>query len=338
MTIYVATGDIVDYLVPAVGSLTSMSDTATLYRDTNFVNTSLSYNSISGAREGYIPLGSSLTDIWIHLRVYTSGVLGTTQEMFVLKNGTTDEYRVAASPGSSSILWKVQKTVDGTNWTDLVSFNLGLGTTSTLDIRIKAHATTGEVRVCVNGFQVGTFSGSTTSQTTAFERIYFRTGTAASSLSLTPCNELIVTDGATPTMGWRVQSILPNAAGTYSEWTGASTAIDEVVLDTSDFIISNTTGQRFTANYVDPTTTQLGSREIKGFTVTSTSAFSTDSTPTNLQHFLRSNSSDFTTANLGQSLDAVQRTFMTVYETNPATSAKFTLVEAAAIQFGVKTV
>lgn len=337
MTLYIASGDITDVITITTG--TNTVDTATTAaRDTNYCNCSMQF---SATREGYIGLGATQADVWFHVTMYfsTFSTLSASYDILRFSNGALSEFRLRLTPSSSSTSLTsvaLEKTTNGSTWTTVGSaFFLTSAVRYTLDIRLKPDASTGIATVILNGAQVFSFSGDTSTQTNLMDRAVLTGNTSAGAPFF---SEFAATDGATPTINWRVQSILPNGAGTYSEFTGASTAIDEIQIDTSDFIISNTVGQRFAANYVDATTTQLGSMEIKGLVSVSNAGLSTDSTPADLQHFLRSNSSDFTSSNLGHSRDGVNRVRFTVYETNPATSAKFTLVEAAAIQLGVKAV
>ncbi len=330
MTIHIAAGDL-DIAIMTTGSLETW--TSSEYHDPAYTNYGVAFHP---ANVGYIDLASTASEFWFHIRWYLHNWLNGTSDVITFSAGSSLEYKIEGVGGSPNATFNLRRTTNGTTWTTLVSWTMISVNYSRvdLDIHLRPHATLGTVDVFINGNLVASTSGvDTLAQTSTINRLTFTSVGASTFIML---SELVVAD--VPTIGWRVQSVLPNASGTYSEFTGSYLDIDETVVNDADFIISNTTNQRHFVNLQDPSTTTLGAREIKGLIVTSRGAISTDSTPTDMQHGLRSNSSDYYTSNLGHVADAAIRQMTTVYELNPATSARFTLAEAIAVQVGVRAV
>ena len=306
--------------------------TSSTYHDSAFTNYAVAFHP---ANVGQLDWVGSPGDFWCHLHWIMNGWTSGTEAPITFSAGASLEYRVFYTPGASNATLNLQKTTNGSTWTTLCSWTMASSgdLLTYLDIHIKAHATLGTADVYMNGSSVATFAGNTLAQTSTVNRATF---TSASSGTYLMLSEMVIAD--VPTIGWRVQTVLPNSSGTYSEWTGSYLDVDESIPDDNDFVISNTTGQRELFNVSDPTTATLGSREFKALVVNSRGAISADSAPTDMQHMLRSNSADYLTANLGHVNDAAIRLKTTIYELNPSTSAKFTLAEAAAVQIGVKAV
>lgn len=330
MTIYAAAGDL-DSAVMTAGTLETW--TSATYHDSAYTNYAVAFHP---ARTGYIDLAATASEFWFHMHWLFDSWLSGTADAVTFSLGSSLEYKIEVVGGSPTSTLNLRKTTNGSTWTTIVSWIMTSSGNPVvdLDVHLKPHATLGAADVYINGTLVASVSGvNTMAQTSTINRLSFTSVNSGSYLML---SELAVAD--VPTIGWRVLSLLPNASGQYSEFTGAYTGIDEMIADDADFIISNTTSQRHLVNLQDPNTSTVGSREIKALVVNSRGAISIDSAPTDMQHGLRSNSSDYYTANLGHVADAAVRVKTTIYELNPSTSAKFTLAEAAAVQVGVKAV
>lgn len=308
----------------------------TTNKDTNFTNMSFYATT---TKSGFISF-TSLTDFWLHFTMHkiTATVVANTNPIIEFNNGTSKEYRIIMNATTPTTVWDFQKTTNGTTWTTLVSFTTGAANTTYVsdnawDIRIKANATTGLIRIYNQGTLVASYSGNTATQTSTVNRINFL---ASDALSRYNFAEIIVAD--TATINYRLKSLTASGAGTYSEWTGAYTEIDEVAKNDADFIVTNATNQRFVCDMADMTVGQLGSREVKAVVVASRQLFTTDAAPTNLQHMVRTNSADYFSANLSVPIDGSIYLRQTIWELNPSTSAKWTLVETQNMQVGVKSI
>lgn len=332
MTIYAAAWE-ADSVVTSIGTL--LHDAVTTSRDTAYTNVQL--YAQYGAREFYVPFNAALSEVWIHFTWATAlDNSALTNAVFSMRNGSSLEYRLAGNGVGSSGVWNFQKTTDGTTWTTLFTIANAASTPqvgNVFDFHIKPHATTGFVHVYNAGMLVAAYDGNTSAQTNLIDRLHLDGHYNGGQNAFT---EFIVAD--VPTIAWRLQALSPNAAGTYSEWTGSYTDVSETILNDTTFIVSNVVNNRFLANTVDPTTTTLGSREVKAVVTATRIMRSADATPADAQHLVRTNGGDYVSANLGLAADGAIRTKITVWETNPSTSVKWTLAEGAALQVGVKAV
>lgn len=127
----------------------------------------------------------------------------------------------------------------------------------------------------------------------------------------------------------------PNAAGTHTAWSGAYTDIDEVGINTSDFISSATADQKST--FKAAARTFASPVEVKAVVV-SFYGRKGSSGPTQVAPLLRVGGTDYemTTRALGFGY----KPFTAIVETNPVTGVAFTRTEAndVNLEFGFKSV
>jgi hypothetical protein len=138
-----------------------------------------------------------------------------------------------------------------------------------------------------------------------------------------------------PTVGFRVAQLTVDGAGTTNEWTGAYTDVNASGdPDDSTFIESDAADevQQFTLS--DLSATAQGDT-IEKLTITAR-ALETDEAPNNLQIGVRTNSTDYFSANIG----VLTGTFVDYeYEltTNPDTTSPWTPAEINSLELAVKS-
>lgn len=143
-------------------------------------------------------------------------------------------------------------------------------------------------------------------------------------------SQVIIADE--PTIGWRLLTRYPNAAGATSSWTGSYTDVDEIVYSDADFINSATNGQVSTFGQTGPA--------ISGYTVRAVGVYARAkcgaSGPVNLQLALRVSGTDYFSAS--KALDVGYSAYGNIWETNPATAAAWLSAAIDAVQPGVKAI
>lgn len=227
---------------------------------------------------------------------------------------------------------------NGSSWVTIFSSNaVFYNAAYNWDFYIKVGTSgTGEFKVYYNNQVIGstnsldtTFGGAVSSFTKVRMGVGNNNGVGAFYFS-----EVIVADW--PTLGARLPTISPNAAGTYTEFAGGSyTAIDDLGL-LSDFLTSNTANERMSAGFTD--LSALGTGEsIVNVKVLATASRDTVG-PQNANLFTRISATDYHGSD-----QAVQTTLAAVprpvqnWATSPATSSLWTVTEINAAEFGMRS-
>ena len=336
MTIYAA-GIEADSFGFAVGSTYTVSGTSN-HRDTTYTTSAIGANT--GGPTYQFDFGTSLAALWFHGYFYMQGSLTITATGEILRfdSGTGPEFRLVGTGANglsgSYVEVKFQKTTNGSTWTDVgAAFNIVSSAGYHMDLKLTLGGS-GAFACWLNGSKVIDFTGdvSTQTNTTTFARLGNHT-----SGTLCYWSQVIVAD--VPTIGMRLQTLGPNAAGTYTEWTGAYTTIDEsITYDETDSINSNTVNQRHTWNIVNTTASLIGNNAIRALCQSLRGQVASGSTPTNLQFMIRTASTDYTSPNLGFAADSVKRSAHRVVELNPNTGVAWTSANIDAVEVGVKAV
>lgn len=139
--------------------------------------------------------------------------------------------------------------------------------------------------------------------------------------------------GATvPTIGWRLATLYPTGNGANTAWVGDYTAVDEITYSDADFISSASNGDIETYTMSDPT---LSTNLVKGVGVAARAKC--DATgPQNLQHVVRVGSTNYPSAS--HALNVGYDSYVSIWETSPATSTTWTSTEINALEAGVKAI
>lgn len=205
------------------------------------------------------------------------------------------------------------------------------------------NATTGSVVVKVDGTSVINFSGNTknTGTSTNIDSIRFKTGRyVANPIATIAIDDLYICDATGTTNNTflgdvRVQSMVPNAAGSSTQLTptGAATNysnVGEVPYNDTTYNASPTVGQRDTykmTSLTASTTTIFGTQSVAHMQ-------KSDAGVANAKVALKSGATVYydNTQSLGTSVGV----YTQVRETDPATSAAWTVANANALEAGME--
>lgn len=322
----------------AVGSTWVTSTTSTL-RDTTYTPNVI-LTAHSGTRE-YSMAFPSASEFWCRATVRIDAINGTLGNgLLVFRAGTTNQLRIRPDQvGSAGGRMRLYRW-NGSSW-DIVGtakdyfYFLPTGAMTNLVIHVSMHATTGTFRVFMNDALVMDVTGNITGPGTACDNVVLgglRTDNAQAYWS-----QLAMADFCL--VGSNVANYSPTAAGTYTEWTGAYTDLDEADHSLTDDVDTNTAAQRFTYNFSDTSVgQQAGSRVIRAFGINARVELDSGSTPTAIRHMLRTASTDYESGDLALTADDVDRSVVNVWETNPNTTVLWTFSDIDGLEAGHKSV
>lgn len=218
--------------------------TSGFYRDTAFSRCALRGRETQGWRAAW---SSALMEGWLSCRVATtfSSEPNHNDPIILLRDSAlgTELFRVRPVAGIlSAEYW------DGSAWQRLSTTHTGYtgNTPFRLDLHWKVDGSEGVLDLFIGGTLVATYGGDTdhVGGITGITQADFRGLLWASASSINDCyfSEVIVADE--DTRDWRLMSLYPNGAGTYSEGTGAYTDVDEVSVSDADIISFDADGKR----------------------------------------------------------------------------------------------
>lgn len=290
-----------------------------------------------GTREAY-GLFTSSASFWAHVLLLpgASASLTSGASIISFRSGTTVQLRLTATSNSNSTALeiKVEKTTDGTNFTQLGSDVFRVyAANQTLDFEVVIDGTTGVFRVWRDAVLVFNFTGDVSTVSSAADRIYFSSHHTGAVMDF---SEAIVADETT--IGMRVYQALPNAAGDTNTWTNTQTAIDDTVYDEADFIETNVVNNVAIFNCTDISSTIVGHRSVKAVVLNAAGTIQAASTPTDVQAVVKTGGSTFTGASQSISTSGARSLLKEIWTTNPNTTAAWTQSELTAIQLGWKAV
>lgn len=274
------------------------------------------------------PIADNLKSIWIHIRYYSSA--NFSDSFFIQDSLGENMLHIELGGGSTTARFEMGTEGDGNPATaKLIQYDTTLFATQTFDCEFDVQ--NGILRLYKDGTLVATNETGTPllmgTAGIAINQLRHNGGGGASSWG-----ELIVQYNE-PTLGYRVKNLAPNAAGTYTDWTGAYTDIDELGLDTLDYNLIGGTGTQ-TYGYTDIAGGLQTGMQVKGVCIACTADADIASTVTN-QYYNGS-----TLYDLGSGVNAQTDLFaspITSYHTvNPGTSAAWTFAEINAAEFGFK--
>lgn len=135
-----------------------------------------------------------------------------------------------------------------------------------------------------------------------------------------------------PTIGFRVLTRYPAAAGTTSDWTGGASDVDEAVYDDADFCNTSTSDAVEQFTNTGPA--------IDGYSVRAVGVYARakrgGTGPSNLQLGLRASGTDYFSAS--KALSVGYSAYGEIWETNPATSAAWVNTAIDTLQPSIKAV
>lgn len=271
-----------------------------------WTHVSLTHTTSSGAALSYYPL------VWLN---------GSDVEVLRLKHVTTSGAETVSFEHWTGAAW-----ASGSAVSVPLASNMQI-----LDARFVVNSASGTAALYVAGTE--RINATVDLSAIASIRKVRATGSTAGGFNGTiRFSQLIVATQST--IGYRLGTCYPSAAGATSSWTGAYSDIDETVYSDADFINSAAANQISTfAQTAIPT---LSGYVVRAVAV-STRAKRGSSGPQNMRHALRVSGTDYFSGSdiaLGLGYTPTQ----TIWETNPATAAAWVNTAIAAIQPGAKSI
>jgi len=320
------------FIVPA-GAAAPPTSTAGGTFDANFSRAGLNQNTSNSVRFRACTLFGDILEAWVHFRTYF-------QDTNWASGATPWQVNNAAGTGlirfqtTSLSQWQFQYW-NGSAWTQIGSTRTRPAGTHTFDVHILVADSGGEFLVNMDGSPYANWSltGDTLRYTgAAIDQVVW------GNYATTGVTDFVVTECAVAdvsTLGIRVATLPPTGNGTYTAWTGTYADVDESGIDDANFISTTTADQlesftlqdlSVTAAGYDPVAVCISSRGRIGATG-----------PTNYQHLLITDSTDFLSANVDPTttFNSVEQT---VYNQNPDTMADWTVSEINALEAGVKSI
>jgi hypothetical protein len=274
---------------------------------------------------------SNLSMAWIHFYMYQETANQTVADWIQIKRKDgAPAFRIGLT---STGFWSLQKFI-GSAWIVLVTSTSSVLDTAAANIDIFINiSATGTFSVYKDGVIVVTYSGDTTIDNTNFGRIHFKgqTGTT-NEMNISQC---IIADEST--LGFKLITQTPNAAGSNSGWTGDYTLIDDTTLDTADYIETNVVGVTSTFN-TSNINTLYSSYNVKAVTVAARGSNDSGSAISDTQAALRISTTNYFSPNLGLTKDGTDYSIQYTWNTNPATLGVWDQTTANAMESGVKSV
>lgn len=280
---------------------------------------------------------SAVSDCWIrfHMRVrslQSAGNLSGTP--FRIKSGEAGISLFQLDYDSASLLameyWNGSAYVEVNEITPIFAAD----TLYKIDIQLKLDNSVGIFRIYVNDTLVWEYTGDTIfTAATTVDTIELASGNIVGTTSDFVFSGLILADEDTRSMVFHQGQATANGADT--AWTGVYTDVTKLDRNDNTFIESGTAAQLET--YVmDDVHTDLAAF-VPRAVVLSTRTRRGATGPQNMQGVVRQSGTDFMTSNIA-GINTAYGTRQAVMNTNPATSAAWTISEINAAEFGVKSI
>jgi len=265
------------------------------------------------------------TEFWVHALVIINNVIFNGGNGIVIGNGASGLIRFGQPTSTARTDWQYY---NGTAYTDISTGVMADNVLQEVDIHVKIDGTVGEFNLYLDGVLADSFSGNTL--ITGRETCNRITLTHAGEMTV---SQLIVS--TTSTLGYKLETIAYDAAGTTNDWTGAYTDIDDLVItDDSDVVNTATANDVFTFGTETPTVPANFAIKavVNSFECTIGSAG-----PQNLQFVTRSNSVDYTSANV-TGLSLSKGPIAQIQETDPDTGTTWEAADIGSAEFGLKAI
>lgn len=327
MTIYFMGGEMGAF-VPSDSTVVEVSSDTTLFNSA-FCRCAI----YAPYTENYFesPSIGSLTTAWAHFdfAAGSAAYSGAGSRFSWYDGGGTERIRMLVdNAGTISMQYNV-----GAGWVTAgsqISVTVA-GQRQTIDINVVCNTASGSIKLYISGTERINSGTINLSAITALNKIRFTGYTNGVGGTKTYASQVVVANEST--IGMRLLTRYPNAAGATSSWTGAYTDIDEIVYEDADFILSGSANQISTFGQTGPAITGYTVRAV-GVTARARCGASG---PQNLRHAIRVSGTDYFSGS-DIALSAGYAATETIWETNPATSAAWVNTAIDAVQPGVKSI
>ncbi len=323
MTIYFMGGEM-SALIPSDATTTEVTNFG--YFNPSFTRCAASSGEgAGGVATAFIdsPVLALPDEFYVHYDVTRDPTYSNNGNQLVLVSGATEVFRVQCTRTALQM-----QALIAAVWTNVgASVSYSGSTLQTIDLYINGNSATGTAKLYVAGTLRATASSVDLSAVTGITKVrsYCINNSTGFFLS-----QIVVANE--PTIGMRLLTRYPNAAGATTDWTGGYTDVDEIVYDDADFVNSSTDGQVELFTQTGPA--------ITGYTVRAVAVYARAkkgaSGPSNLQLALRSGGTTYFSGS--KALDVGYSAYGNIWETNPATAAAWVNTAIDALQPGVKAV
>jgi hypothetical protein len=276
-------------------------------------------------------MSATATSAWFHMKIRWDALpaLASSKHAFKLYSGSTllltvqfggTQCRMNKYTGSFTVLL-----------TSAAS-SLAEDTLYTMDIQV-VMGNPGTFRLYLNGTVIlaDTTLDLTWGGVTSFDRIRLQSAyTTEGGSWRNSFGEVFIADFNT--INSRLVTIVPNGAGTYSAWTGAYTAVDDITASL-DYMSSGTVDQRASFGFSDASALAAGERIecVKATALAQRDAAG----PQKLNIFSTISSTDYDTTD--QTLTVAPVAVYKMWDNSPATSTYWTLSELNDAEFGFRS-
>lgn len=298
-------------------------NTITTYRDTKYSRCALNM----GLKSIYTPEWTPISSLWMHFHIFNSNS-AIWYKLGFRKSGTDAFIGMYYTSGTSSVrLYKY----DGTTYTALVTSDITPFTSSSsniVDIQVSSYGSNGTINAFVNGQLACSYTGdiAVLSQTTLDYAIF----ECPHSSYLYYLSEVIIADE--DTRGMHLSTLIPNAAGDQNQWTGAYTDVDDLNVDDSSMLYTDSASQNVQLGLAD-LSADLNAKIIDVH-IHSRAAVSSGST-LDLKQGVKTNAN----IHLGSAhtLDAGWDIYVDTFSQNPQTVAEWTVSDINALQIAFQS-
>ena len=266
-----------------------------------------------------------LTSFWFSCQMQLKGGLDNYPLIGLSQTGSTSAFFLYNSSNYNGIEKMCILTFDGTNAPVIASesgYSLYQDQTLKIDFQMINYGASSTINVYVNAKQVINWTGnSTISGLTAFDSVILGTRPNAY------FSEIIVANEDTRRMS--LYTMPPNNAGTYSQWIGSYTDVNEITLDQTHGISTSTVGNVETFSITPlPGNQKISAMTLKGQATCGTTG------PQYIEFEVLTNSTLYNANTI--SLTTSYKTIEEIFLTNPVTTSPWLYTEVNVMEAGVK--
>jgi hypothetical protein len=203
--------------------------------------------------------------------------------------------------------------------------------TNRLDFKV-TYSSTGTCEVYRAGALVGTITGDFVGSTGSTTLSGVRLKSAGLTSDVTQYSEVIAATGST--LGMRAKTLIPNAAGDLTAWTGGFANVDEMLPTDTDVINSAVAGEQWSCGLTGLPTGSSG-QKVRGIKVHCEAAKG-DSGPSSIALGVRTGGTTSYQPDQACSLGYIAHK-SSVMETNPVTGQPWTTAELEALQIAFRS-
>lgn len=287
----------------------------------------ISFGSTSGTVL-YAPLENTTSSFWLHFSQYPR-TSSTSPAHTGLDIGVYDaSNNLITGLGSSSTTYTAQSVFhanSGNLWTP------GSGALRSIDVNVFMDAASGFIRWYIDGSAVYEFLGDTRGAVGDATKVGFgRTAGNSDTNKVGFLSQIIVS--TQPTIGAKLYTVAPVAAGADSQWTGAVTDVNHIGLDDTTFVSTDTVGNKQSFTITPPASLPTG-LQIAAIRTSYRASRDASSAVNNLQPYFKIGGTDY---NAGSpfALSTVTSSGSVIVETNPATSLPWQLADLTGFETG----